>query len=52
MSSMITINTLLLFISTGYGPTSPLVKINPSEHLIEQMSLKDTTIYTKLEADN
>jgi len=25
--SMITINTLLLFISTGYGPTSLLVKI-------------------------
>jgi len=25
--SQITINTLLLFISTGYGPTSPLVKI-------------------------
>jgi len=28
------------------------VKINPSEHLTEQMSLKDTTIYDKLEADN
>jgi len=50
--STITINTFLLFISAGYGPTSLLVKINPSEHLTEQMTLKDTTIYNKLKADN
>jgi len=28
------------------------VKINPSEHLTEQMPLKDSTVYYKLEADN
>jgi len=28
------------------------MKINPSEHLTEQMSLKDTTIYDKLKVDN
>ena len=28
------------------------MKINPSEHLTEQMSLKDTTVYDKLKADN
>jgi len=50
--STITINALLLFISTGYEPTSLLVKIKPSEHPTEQMSLKDTTVYDKLKADN
>jgi len=40
------------FIATGYGPTSPLVKINPSENVTEQMSLKDTTVYDKLKVDN
>jgi len=35
-----------------YITTSPLVKINPSEHLTEQMSLKDTSIYDKLKVNN
>jgi len=33
------------------GPTSLLVKINPSEHLIEQTPHKDITVYVKLKAD-
>jgi len=38
--------------STSYGPTNPLVKLNPSEYLTEWIPLKDTTVYNKLKADN
>jgi len=43
--STTTINTLLLFISTGYGPTIPLVKLNPDCHSQSSTAKINAQIY-------